>query len=61
MDYLAYGWSPEEICRQHEGLKLAEVHAAMAYYYDHRDEIDEEIQRELASLEEGGLSRPLPL
>lgn len=60
MDYLAYGWSPEEMCRQHEGLKLAETHAAMAYYYDHRGEIDQEIQGELASLEEGGLARPLP-
>lgn len=47
-DYLAYGWSPDEICRQHPYLKLAEVHAAMAYYYDHQQEIDAEIAAELA-------------
>jgi hypothetical protein len=47
-DYLAYGWSPDEICRQHPYLKLAEVHAAMAYYYDHQQEIDGEIAAELA-------------
>jgi hypothetical protein len=47
-DYLAYGWSPDEICRQHTYLKLAEVHAAMAYYYDHQAEIDAEIAAELA-------------
>lgn len=56
MDYLAYGWSPEEMCRQHEGLRLAETHAAMAYYYDHRDEIDQEIRDEMASLERDGPS-----
>ena len=46
-DYLAYGWSPDEMCRQHPYLKPAEVHAAMAYYFDHQSEIDAEIQAEL--------------
>ena len=56
-EMIGAGKSPEEVCRQHEDLKLAEAHAAMAYYYDHRNEIDEEIQKELASLERasGGL------
>ena len=40
MDYLAYGWSVEEMCRQHPYLSLAEAHAAMAYYFDHQEEID---------------------
>jgi uncharacterized protein (DUF433 family) len=30
------GLSPEEICGQHPGLSLAEVHAALTYFYDHR-------------------------
>ena len=34
MDYLAYGWSVEEMCHQHPYLSLAEAHAAMAYYFD---------------------------
>lgn len=46
MDYLAHGWSAEEMCRQHPDLELAEVHAAMAYYFDHQQEIDEEIRCE---------------
>lgn len=46
VDYLAYGWSAEEMCRQHPYLNLAEAHAAMAYYYDHQEEIDREIQQE---------------
>ena len=36
--------SPEEICHQHPGLTLAEVFAALAYYYDHRDEILADIE-----------------
>lgn len=47
MDYLAYGWSPDEMCRQHPYLTPAEAHAAMAYYFDHQAEIDAEIRAEL--------------
>lgn len=46
MDYLAYGWSPDEMCRQHDDLRPAEAHAAMAYYFDHQSEIDAEILAE---------------
>jgi hypothetical protein len=46
MDYLAYGWSVEEMCRQHLYLTLAEAHAAMGYYFDHQAEIDREIRAE---------------
>ena len=46
MDYLAYGWSADEMCRQHSHLTPAEVHAALAYYFDHQDEVDREIRDE---------------
>ena len=46
MDYLAHGWSADEICRQHSYLRSAEVHAAMTYYFDHQPEIDAEIRAE---------------
>ena len=46
MDYLAYGWSVDEMCRQHPYLRLSEAHAAMAYYFDHEDEINAEISQE---------------
>ena len=46
MDYLAHGWSADEMCRHHPYLTLAGVHAAMAYYFDHQDEIDDEIRQE---------------
>jgi uncharacterized protein (DUF433 family) len=51
MDYLAYGWSADEIHRQHPQLSLAEVHAAMGYYYDHQAEIDQEIAAELTQVD----------
>lgn len=47
-DYLAYDWSPEEMCRQHDYLTLSEAHAVMAYYFDNQDQIDRGLQEELA-------------
>ena len=46
MDYLVHGWSPDEMVRQHAYLRPAEAHAAMAYYFDHQDEADQEIESE---------------
>ena len=52
MDYLTHGWSPDEICRQYPYLKPAEVHSAMAFYFDHQSEIDQEIQAEVQLAEQ---------
>lgn len=46
------GWSPDEIVSQIPSITLADVHAALAYYYDHREEIQEEIRAERAMAEE---------
>ena len=45
-DYLCRGWSAEEIARQYPYLSLAEVHAALTYYFDHREEIENELLAE---------------
>ena len=45
LDKLAHGSSPEEIHFQYPHLSLAQIHAALAYYYDHQAESDAEIQR----------------
>lgn len=61
MDYLAYGWSVEEMCRQHPELTLSEAHAAMAYYFDRQEEIDSEIRLEWEQAErEKSQSQPTP-
>jgi hypothetical protein len=52
MDYLAHGWSAEEMCRQHPYLTISEAHAAMLYYWDHQDEIDQEIRAEWEQAEQ---------
>lgn len=39
-DHLAYGWSADAIHEQHPNLSLAEVHSALAFYYDHPAEIE---------------------
>ena len=61
MDYLAHGWSVEEMCRQHPGLTPAEVHSAMAYYFDHQAEIDGEIDAEQRLIESSRAAAPLTL
>jgi uncharacterized protein (DUF433 family) len=60
--YLAYGRSADEICLHLPHLTLAEVHSAMAYYFDHQQEIDTEIRDELAQLDEDARTRqPSPI
>ena len=38
------GYAPDEIVAMFPGITLADFHAAMAYYFDHRAEIDEEFR-----------------
>lgn len=45
LDHLANGFSPTEIHRQYPHLSMANIHAALAHYYAHQDEIDTEIRR----------------
>ena len=52
LDHLAYGWSPAEIHFQHYGEpSMAQIHAALSYYYDHQAELDAEIQEQLRRVE----------
>jgi uncharacterized protein (DUF433 family) len=52
LDKLAYGWSPEEIHRQHPDLPMAKIHAALAFYYDHQNEMDAEMEEDYRRLRE---------
>ena len=45
LDKIAYGWSPEEMHRQHPHLSMAQIHAALSYYYEHQAEVDADIER----------------
>jgi uncharacterized protein (DUF433 family) len=36
-EHYHYGWSAEELLRQHTDLRPEEVYAALTYFYDHYD------------------------
>ena len=52
LDHLAYGWSPEELYFQHPDLTLGQIHSALAYYWDHKAELDQDIERRLAVVDQ---------
>jgi uncharacterized protein (DUF433 family) len=52
IERLAHHWDADELHRQHPHLTLGQIHAALAYYYDHRDELDEDIDRRLGRIRE---------
>ena len=41
------GLKPEGICEAYPHLSMAQVHAALSYYYAHQTELDAEIERDL--------------
>jgi uncharacterized protein (DUF433 family) len=40
------GMTPDQILAEYPGLSLADVYSALAYYDDHRAEIDEDLRAE---------------
>ena len=58
MDYEWNGLSPDEICQQYPSITLAQVHAALSYYYDHRDEIQADIASDRLAVETFQQSHP---
>lgn len=40
IDRLAHHWDADEIQRQHPHLSLGQIHAVLAYYYEHQAECD---------------------
>jgi uncharacterized protein (DUF433 family) len=51
LDKKAHGSSPEEMHYQFPHLSLAQIYAALTYYYDHQIELDAEIERRLQQVE----------
>ena len=47
MDQAAYGWDGEEIHAAHPHLSLAQIHAALSYYHDHKSVLDAQMERQL--------------
>lgn len=53
-------WTPEELQEQHPYLSMGQVHSAFAYYWDHKDDLDRDIQRRNDLVEEYRKSMPEP-
>ena len=58
--HLRLGQSLEEIAGRYD-LPLAAVYAAMAYYYDHRTEVDRSLEEDQAFAEAFRRNNPSPL
>lgn len=50
-EHYHYGWTAEELLRQHPDLRPEQVYSALAYFYDHHDELVAEMQREATEVE----------
>lgn len=62
LDHIAYGWSAEEIARQHPDLTLGQIHSALSCYYDNKTEFEEKMAGDYESaIELSRVSRDTPL
>lgn len=44
LDRIARGWDADEIQRHYPDLTMGQIHSALAFYYDHKDEMDRDIE-----------------
>ena len=51
LDRLAHHWDVDEMYRQHPHLTRGQICSALAYYYDHQDELDQAIQAQLSQVD----------
>ena len=58
-EHYHYGWSAEEILRQHRDLRPEQVYAALTYFYDHYNRLVEEMQASAEIAEAERIEQPL--
>lgn len=58
-EHYHYGWSAEEILRQHPDLRPEQVYAALTYFYDHRARLVAEMQDAARVADEEIAAQPL--
>jgi uncharacterized protein (DUF433 family) len=51
LDRLVYHWDADEIRRQHPQLSLGQIYSALAYYHDHQEKVDRDIEERLRRTE----------
>lgn len=58
-EHYQHGWTAEELMRQHPDLRPEEVYAALAYFYDHRNEMLGKLKETLREVESSRTPQPL--
>jgi uncharacterized protein (DUF433 family) len=48
----AYGWSAEELSTQFPSLTLGQIYSALAYYWDHRETMDADIEGRIRKVDQ---------
>ena len=46
--HVHHGWSPEQLAQEFPTVSLADVYAALAYYHDHREQIERDYGEDTA-------------
>jgi uncharacterized protein (DUF433 family) len=52
VEHYKKGYSAEEIARKYGHLSAGQVHAALAYYYANRQEIEDSLEQDVLAVEE---------
>ncbi len=58
-EHYHYGWSAEEILRQHPDLRPEQVYSALTYFYDHHDLLVQELEATAFAAERERLKQPI--
>lgn len=51
LEHKAYAWGPEELQANHPYLTLSQVYSALAYYWDHQEALEQDLQRRLQRID----------
>lgn len=52
LSHTSYQWDPDEVQAYHPHLTRGQVYSALAYYWDHKEELDQDIQKRIDRVEE---------
>ena len=58
-EHYHYGWSAEEILRQHPDLRPEQVYAALTYFYDHHERLVQEMHDTATVAEREASNQPI--
>jgi uncharacterized protein (DUF433 family) len=58
-EHYHYGWSADELLRQHPDLRPEEVYAALTYFYDHYDVLRQQLTAQSRVTADAAFPQPL--